>query len=112
MSDDQLKAIADGADLVVNDCAFSVGEERRVRVANLRPPHRIIECMHVHASDSKPTEGGSAKFLVKRDDDTIVRNKGKLSDREIRTIRRFIKVNYHEMYLTRSAMSDRGFYGK
>ena len=43
---------------------------------------------------------------------TIVRNKGKLSDREIRTIRRFIKVNYHEMYLTRSAMSDRGFYGK
>ena len=25
----------------------------------------IVECMHVHASDSKLTEGGSAKFFVK-----------------------------------------------
>ena len=28
--------------------------------------HCIIECMHVHASDRKLTEGGSAKFFVKR----------------------------------------------
>ena len=27
--------------------------------------HCIIECMHVHASDRKLTEGGSAKFFVK-----------------------------------------------
>ena len=25
----------------------------------------VVECMHVHASDSKFTEGGSAKFFVK-----------------------------------------------
>ena len=26
----------------------------------------VIECMHVHASDRKLTEAGSAKFFVKR----------------------------------------------
>ena len=25
----------------------------------------VVECMHVHASDTKLTEGGSAKFFVK-----------------------------------------------
>ena len=25
----------------------------------------VVECMHVHASDSKLSEGGSAKFFVK-----------------------------------------------
>lgn len=29
----------------------------------------VIECMHVHASDSKLTEGGSAKFFVKSNGD-------------------------------------------
>lgn len=27
------------------------------------PSRCIIEAMHVHASDSRPTESGSAKFL-------------------------------------------------
>ena len=26
----------------------------------------VVECMHVHASDSKLTEAGSAKFFVKK----------------------------------------------
>ena len=29
----------------------------------------IVECMHVHASDSKLTESGSAKFFVKANGD-------------------------------------------
>ena len=29
----------------------------------------VVECMHVHASDSKLTEGGSAKFFVKNNGD-------------------------------------------
>ena len=45
--------------------------------------HCIIECMHVHASDRKLTEAGSAKFFVKANDDTILQNRGILNDREI-----------------------------
>lgn len=38
--------------------------------------HCIIECMHVHASDRKLTEGGSAKFFVKSNGDTVIQNRG------------------------------------
>ena len=37
--------------------------------------HCIIECMHVHASDRKLTEGGSAKFFVKSNGDTVIQNR-------------------------------------
>ena len=72
--------------------------------------HCIVECMHVHASDTKLTEGGSAKFFVKSDGDTVLQNRGSLTDHELRIIRRFIKENYREMYLTWSSMSDKGFF--
>lgn len=74
--------------------------------------HCIIECMHVHASDSRLTESGSAKFFVKSDGDTVLKNRGMLSDRELRVIQAFIKENYREMYLKWSAMSDEGFFGE
>ena len=32
----------------------------------------VVECMHVHASDSKLTEGGSAKFFVKSTGDAAL----------------------------------------
>lgn len=38
--------------------------------------------MHVHASDSKLTEGGSAKFFVKNNGDTVLQNHGILNVRE------------------------------
>lgn len=59
----------------------------------------VIECMHVHASDRKLTEAGSAKFFVKDNGDTVLQNRGILNDREIRKIQAFIKQNYQEMYL-------------
>ena len=68
--------------------------------------------MHVHASDSRLTENGSAKFFVKENGDTIIQNKGQLSDRETRIIREFIKENYKEMYLKWSELSEHGFYGE
>lgn len=74
--------------------------------------HCIVECMHVHASDSRLTENGSAKFFVKENGDTIIQNKGQLSDRETRIIREFIKENYKEMYLKWSELSEHGFYGE
>ena len=72
--------------------------------------HCIVECMHVHASDARLTEGGSAKFFVKSDGDTVLQNRGSLTDHELCVIRRFIKENYREMYLTWSSMSDKGFF--
>lgn len=72
--------------------------------------HCVIECMHVHASDSRLTESGSAKLFVKNNGDTVVQSQGMLSDRELRIIQAFVKENYREMYLKWSAMSDEGFY--
>ena len=72
----------------------------------------IIECMHVHASDRKLTEEASAKLFVKQNGDTVVQNAGILTDRELRKIQKFIKLNYQEMYLKWSAYSQQGFYGE
>lgn len=72
--------------------------------------HCIIECMHVHASDRKLTEQGSAKFFVKENGDSVLQNASILSPREIRAIQEFIKDNYQEMYLKWAELSDEGFY--
>ena len=60
--------------------------------------HCIVEAMHVHASDSKLTEEGSAKFFVKNNGDSDVSQRGVLNEREIKEIKAFIKMNYKEMY--------------
>lgn len=72
--------------------------------------HCIIECMHVHASDKKLTEGRSAKFFVKEDGTTVLKRKGRLKDREVAEIQKFIKKHYLEMYDTWKEESDNGFY--
>lgn len=73
--------------------------------------HCIIECMHVHASDRKLAEAGSAKFFVKSNGDTVVQNRGVLTDRELAKIQSFIKDNYKDMYLKWSSISENGYYG-
>ncbi len=73
--------------------------------------HCTLECMHVHASDDKLTEKGSAKFYVRSDGSSELTERGRLNDREIREIQTFIKNNYEGMYTTWRIMSDRGFYG-
>lgn len=74
--------------------------------------HCIIECMHVHASDRKLTEAGSAKFFVNSDGSTVLQNRGILNDREIRIIQEFIKINYLEMFEKWSQDIEKGFYDK
>ena len=54
----------------------------------------IVECMHVHASDRRLTEAGSAKFFVKENGDTVIQKSGILNERELLKIRQFIKENY------------------
>lgn len=72
--------------------------------------HCTLECMHVHASDEELTEGGSAKFFVRSDGSTEVSDRGRLKDKEIREIQKFIKSNYEDMYTTWRTMSNSGFY--
>ncbi len=72
--------------------------------------HCIIECMHVHASDKKLTEGSSAKFFVKDNGDTVLQNQGRLTGREVSKIQKFIKKNYREMFMKWSEYSKNGFY--
>ena len=72
----------------------------------------VIECMHVHASDRRLTEACSAKFFVRDNGDTVLQERGILTDREISKIQKFIKQNYQEMYLKWSAYSEQGFYNK
>lgn len=72
----------------------------------------IVECMHVHASDRKLTESGSAKFFIEPDGNSVLRNRGILSDREIKKIQEFIKDHYQEMYLKWAEYSENGFYGE
>lgn len=74
--------------------------------------HCVIECMHVHASDRKLTEPGSAKLFVKSNGDSVVQDQGMLNAREILKIQEFIKKNYQEMYLKWAAYSKEGFYEK
>lgn len=74
--------------------------------------HCIVEAMHVHASDRRLTEAGSAKFFVKGNGDTLIKERGTLNDKQLRVIQEFIKDNYKEMYLKWSQMSDQGFYGE
>jgi len=70
----------------------------------------IIECMHVHASDTRLSESGSAKFFVKSDGSTVVQKQGVLSDIEVRKIQGFIKEHYLEMYELWKTDSDNDFY--
>ena len=73
--------------------------------------HCVIECMHVHASNEQLSEGGSAKFFVKSNGDTVIKNRGILSKRELSVIQEFIKENYLDMYKRWAEKSDKGFFG-
>lgn len=70
----------------------------------------VVECMHVHASDRKLTEAGSAKFFVKGNGDSVLQNRGLLTDREISKIQEFIKENYEKMYEKWAQYSENGLY--
>ena len=68
----------------------------------------VVECMHVHASDKKLTEAGSAKFFVKGNGDSVLQNKRILTDWEIGKIQAFIKENYEKMYEKWAQYSENG----
>ena len=65
--------------------------------------HCIVECMHAHDSDRKLTEGGSAKLFVKSNGDTVVQNRGILSERELKKIQELLYL------LQRAAGKERSY---
>lgn len=65
--------------------------------------HCIVECMHAHASDRKLTEGGSAKLFVKSNGDTVVQDRGILSERELKKIQELLYL------LQRAAGKERSY---
>ena len=67
----------------------------------------IVEAMHAHASDSKLTERGSAKFWVFPDGSSRLQNRGVLSDRDIVELQEFIADNYEKMIAMWKAHCDR-----
>lgn len=70
----------------------------------------IVECMHVHASDTRLTEAGSAKFFVKANGDTEIMKQGMLTEIEVRRIKAFIKDHYIDMHDLWAEWSDKGYY--
>ena len=72
----------------------------------------ILEAIHVHASDTKLTEEGSAKFFVKGNGDSVLEKKGRLNEQEVKKIQAFIKDNYQNMYEKWQEYSRTGFYGE
>ena len=68
--------------------------------------------MHAHASDSKLTEAGAAKFFVRADGSTVVQKQGGLKSHEITKIQKFIKSHYLEMQQAWSEDSENGFFEK
>lgn len=72
--------------------------------------HCILECMHAHVSNEELVEQGSGKFFVRSDGSSVVADRGRLTDREITAIQKFIRENYQAMYTTWRTMSMHGFY--
>ena len=73
----------------------------------------IVEAFHVHASDKKLSESGSAKFFVHEDGSCEVQKRGRLNEREISTIEEFIFQHKDEMYkIWLSGQGKPEFYGK
>ena len=112
------KEIADKATVVIagfavveNGKGYSVYDLNDCEgVAIFLPDRQLLECFHAHASDSKLTEEGAAKFFVKENGDTIVAKRGVLKDRELSLIQSFIKDHYQEMYEMWRERSVTGFY--
>lgn len=68
--------------------------------------------MHVHASDQSMSVNGSAKLFVYENGDTLVQQKGMVSDSDMKLIQEYIKCNYKQMYKMWKMYSENGYYNK
>lgn len=70
----------------------------------------VVEAMHVHASDGKLSEGGSAKIWVGSHGETKVASQGRVSNRSMSLILEYIHTNYKKMYEKWELYSSTRFY--
>lgn len=87
MKEEEIKAVAEKAKMIVCGYAFSQTEEGFIRVVYLHPPYHAL----VMTSEGEVTETN-------------------MDDIEISIVREFVKDNYQEMFLKWSEMSNNGFY--
>ena len=72
----------------------------------------VLEAMHVHASDKELSELNSAKLFVYENGDTRIEKWGTVNEQDMKIIRKYVKLNYKEMYAKWVKYSDNGFYTK
>lgn len=82
--------VAEVADIIINGYAFTK-VRNYIRVLNLNKPDKAA--------------------VINQLGEVLETSVGLLSEREVRIIREFIKVNYKEMYLKWAEKSDKGYYG-
>ena len=87
MKEEEIKAVAEKAMMIVCGYAFSQTEEGFIRVVYLHPQYHAL----VMTSEGEVTETN-------------------MDDIEISIVREFAKDNYQEMFLKWSEMSNNGFY--
>ena len=91
MSEEMVRKIADGADMIVRGYAFTRADDF-IRVFNLNDRE--------------------SSMVITSDGSTVVQKQGALTDQELRKIQSFIKEHYLEMYEMWKTDSDNGFYEK
>lgn len=109
MNENERIAIAESANMIVGGYAFSLTEDNFIRIVDLHAPfHALVinkngEVLETNMDDIE---------IVKGNGDTVVKEQGVLTDKELRIIREFVKDNYQDMFLVWSKMSNQGFYGE
>ena len=91
MSEEMVRKIADGADMIVRGYAFTRADDF-IRVFNLNDRE--------------------SSMVITSDGSTVVQKQGALTDQELRKIQSFIKEHYLEIYEMWKTDSDNGFYEK
>lgn len=84
MNKSEMNEIINNAQMIVDGYAFMQIKDNLLHIVSLHAPfHALI---------------------------AIIKNRGILTDKEIRIIREFIKENYQEMFTKWSKLSDNSFY--
>ena len=90
MRDNEIQRIADSADMIVAGYSYTTDKNGNVRVLDLEHPDRAA--------------------VLQPDGDTVIQNRGTVSDKDMRTIQKYIKTNYLTMFEMWPQYSEHGFY--
>ena len=94
MTEKEIEKIADKADFVVSEYAFTERDDGFISILNLNH----LECAMVVNKNNEIID--TNMVYVKKNGDTFIQKRGTLSDHELNVIQKFIKQNYEDMYKT------------